>query len=427
MQITKQSQPLPRLRGLPQIELNYEVPHHKELPHVFKFSGGRSSSMLLLALLKSRQLRPSRGDVVVFNNTSTEYPATYEFVTTCKRIVEQRYNIPFFWLEFQTYEDARRGQWSRLPTFRLVHPVPYSKSKPNGYRHKGEVFEELVSWKQQLPNRFTRLCTQHLKLETTANFLGEWLAVKSQTHRLGHWYDKTKVKAVDQSERAKLQEYLLSQPPTRSRQKFQDYTSAKLVRISKKRLAEYCLDETATLKGLNPVEFISIIGLRGDEPRRVARVKERNRSFANSSDLPDRLADGEHVYMPLFDAEIDRNDVLKFWSKQTWDLNTPHSLNLSNCVYCFMKGKQTLSLLASRECSTKNNSAQYGPEHIEWWSDIENRYSRQMASKRKNGAITRFGFFGADAPVSYAQIQKEARINSDIALDSDSLPCECTD
>ena len=59
--------------------------------------------------------------MVVFNNTSCEHPETYRFAATCKEIVEQRYGVPFFWVEYQTHEDARRGEWTRVQSYRLVN------------------------------------------------------------------------------------------------------------------------------------------------------------------------------------------------------------------------------------------------------------------------------------------------------------------
>lgn len=53
-------------------------------PHVVKFSGGRSSGMMLMRLLEQGKLNPTRGDVIVFNNTSVEHPATYEFTRKLK-------------------------------------------------------------------------------------------------------------------------------------------------------------------------------------------------------------------------------------------------------------------------------------------------------------------------------------------------------
>ena len=42
----------------------YRAKRHRELPHVVKFSGGRSSGMLLFALLENDLLKQQRGDVV---------------------------------------------------------------------------------------------------------------------------------------------------------------------------------------------------------------------------------------------------------------------------------------------------------------------------------------------------------------------------
>ena len=55
-------------------------------------------------------------------------------------MVENTYGIPFFLIEFQTYEDARSGEWTRLPTYRLVQPTPRAETNPDGYHWQGEVF-----------------------------------------------------------------------------------------------------------------------------------------------------------------------------------------------------------------------------------------------------------------------------------------------
>ena len=91
----------------------YRSKRHLALPHVVKFSGGRSSGLMLFTLLENGFLKQERGDVVVFNNTSCEHPETYRFVSECKRRVESA-GIPFFIVEFQTYEDARQGEWRRI-------------------------------------------------------------------------------------------------------------------------------------------------------------------------------------------------------------------------------------------------------------------------------------------------------------------------
>ena len=153
-----------------QYEFRYRANGHRDLPHVVKFSGGRSSGMLLFILLENNILDPERGDVIVFNNTSSEHPDTSRFTQDCK-VASTRYGIPFFWVEFQTHEDARNGEWTRVPSYRLVNDKIKSPDNPDGFHWRGEVFEELLSWSGYIPNQFSRICTRHMKLEATRLFL----------------------------------------------------------------------------------------------------------------------------------------------------------------------------------------------------------------------------------------------------------------
>ncbi|MYK32890.1 MAG: hypothetical protein F4051_14640, partial [Boseongicola sp. SB0670_bin_30] len=175
------------------LNLEYDSAEHESLPHVVKFSGGRSSGMLLLLLLEQGLLDRKRGDVVVFNNTSAEHPATYDFVRTCCECAESQYGIPFFWIEYATYEDARRGEWFRRSGYRLVNEKPCDESNPAGYRWRGEVFEELVSLQGFLPSRHTRICTAHLKLRATNEFLADWFAGKDTIEWRGHYYPESQM------------------------------------------------------------------------------------------------------------------------------------------------------------------------------------------------------------------------------------------
>ena len=168
-----------------QYDLRYRSKRHRHLPHVVKFSGGRSSGMLLFVLLENHILDPERGDVIVFNNTSSEHPDTYRFAQDCKRASIQ-HGVPFFWVEFQTYEDARNGEWTRVPSYRLVNDQPRSTENPDGFHWRGEVFEELLAWSGFVPNQFRRICTKNMKLESTRMFLKQWLASKETIPRLGH-------------------------------------------------------------------------------------------------------------------------------------------------------------------------------------------------------------------------------------------------
>ena len=70
---------------LPQERIPSRADEHGDLPHVMKFSGGRSSAALAFLMAENRLLRPERGDVILFANTSAEHPATYAFTRECKR------------------------------------------------------------------------------------------------------------------------------------------------------------------------------------------------------------------------------------------------------------------------------------------------------------------------------------------------------
>lgn len=415
-----------RLRAVPRMRIFYRDDRHKDWPHVVKFSGGRSSALMLLGLLYARQLRASRGDVIVFNNTSAEHQATYSFAMACKLVAERRFNIPFFWTEFQTFEDARRGRWARIPSYRMVRPEVYGDACPDGYRREGEVFEELLSWKQTLPTRFTRHCTEYLKLHTTARFLEDWFGrpstsqgrVAAASRRVGHWYGESRLDPLGYGEREHIVRFHLEAPTHRPEQEFQRYTEARLVKVSNPDLASRTFDDVAELRGDNPVEFVSLIGLRADEPLRVARVLERNTATRSEN----RIADGEFIYTPLNDSRIDKDAVLQFWGRQTWDLAIPQDVNLSNCVYCFMKGERTIREIAA--LSSKQGSDE-GPESIGWWADIERRYARSVRSRNDSRSVTRFGFFGANR-LEYTEII-DTLDRAPLAVPDDALPCDCTD
>lgn len=76
-------------------------------------------------------------------------------------------------------------------------------------------------------------------------------------------------------------------------------------------------------------DYIEYVGLRADEPVRVARMRERN----------DRLHTNEEA--PLADAGITEPDVLEFWRAKPFDLGLPR--HLGNCEDCFQKDEADLA------------------------------------------------------------------------------------
>ena len=414
-------------------QFRYRAKKHRSLPHIVKFSGGRSSGMLLFTLLENRILDADRGDIILFNNTSAEHPDTYRFVRDCMKTA-RRYGIPFFQIEFQTYEDARQGEWTRLPTYRLVNDQPKSTTNSDGFHWQGEVYEELLSWAGYVPNQFNRICTKHLKLDVTRSFLKDWLAAKATIPRLGHYGNGSRIDP-DTTFRRHLKSqggvpkdiflrkrgYAWSRPHFRPEQRYEHF------------FPEWKPFENLALKGKTfgdkawfgkgGVEYVAFIGLRGDEPHRIQRVEARNDSAAGY--------EGEHVYMPLNDMAVTREDVNAFWERQDWDLAFPKNTSFSNCVYCFLKGAANLDAVHTRmEDTLDSDVAGFGPltdtpSDLRWWMRIEGDYGRDLRAEGREvrSDATHIGFFG-----THQFAYKDLAGGRDIgALSETMLPCDCTE
>ncbi len=432
--ISKQlRRPTPKHDPNEEYQFRYHAKKHSSLPHVVKFSGGRSSGMLLFTLLENGLLHASRGDVIVFNNTSAEHPYTYNFVRDCM-LAARRYGIPFFQIEFQTYEDARQGEWTRLPTYRLVNDQPNSAADDRGFHWRGEVYEEMLSWAGYVPNQFNRICTTHLKLDVTRNFLKDWLASKVAIPRLGHYGNGSRMDpdaafrrhqqnqgGVPKDIFLRKRAYVWSRPHVRPEQHYRDFCP------------EWQPFENEALKGKTfgdkawfgkrGIEYVTFIGLRGDEPHRVQRVEKRKDTTTN--------CDGEHVYMPLNDMAVTQDDVSAFWERQDWGLEFPKNMSLSNCVYCFLKGAANLDAIhawledAPNTIGPKFESLADTPSDLRWWMRIEAQYARDLRAegRKMRNNTTQIGFFGSH-PFSYKDLAARRDLS---ALSETRLPCDCTE
>ncbi|MCE2452664.1 MAG: hypothetical protein J4F48_07470 [Nitrospinae bacterium] len=419
-------------------DFKYASPSHHELPHVLKFSGGQTSGMLLFTLLEAGLLVAKRGDVVIFNNTSAEHPKTYEFTRLCKQLVENKYGIPFFWLEYQTYEDARSGEYTRLPSYRLVNTEPMSETNPDGYHWRGEVYEELLSWIGFVPTVFQCPCTQSLKLETTRAFLKEWFANKPETKRLGHFGKSSRLEDDELYERHlrngggvprdiffEKKQFARARPIYRPAQPYSDFS------FPARRFQSLYIDENvfgeSVIFGEDDVEYLSFVGLRSDEPHRAAKVRQRNSGGPESAGYH-----GEHAYMPLFDMGITKEDVEDFWEKQRWRLELASGDGLSNCVFCFLKGLKVLRSAHAALGTVVDEELQNTPCDLNWWVNLEQKYGRDMKAEERemkreipNDFI---GFFGANSAFSYQRLAESPRTKDSLAEFADSvLPCDCTD
>lgn len=413
-----------------------------DMPRVVKFSGGRSSGMLLFILLQSGLLKASRGDVVLFNNTSAEHPDTYKFVAKCKQIVEGCFGIPFFWTEFQTYEDARgragSSEWGRFRSYRLVNHHPYSQNNPNGYRFQGGVFEEMLSYTGYAPNQFSRVCTKTMKLDVTMAFLKDWFLCREKIDVQGHHYATSRltdddVYATHVQNSGKVprdiflakKKYLRSCARNRPEQYYADYSSA-FKRIENPYLMSRRGAKVGWLK--DEIQYISFVGIRHDEPKRVARIKGLRSCNAGEYNA-------EYISMPLDKMEVTKEDVNNFWKGQDW-LGLPPDVDLSNCVYCFLKGPRKLhGVHQAMEALMLNGSedAIIGtPADVNWWADMERKYSRDLIAERRETLFQNeeafIGFFGRSKKFSYrALADGHTQESCSADVNADLPACECTD
>lgn len=405
---------------------------HSTLPHIVKFSGGRSSGMLLFKMLENGMLDPKRGDVVIFNNTSAEHEETYKFVTRCKKECEEKYNLPFLMIEFQTFEDSRKGIYDRFSTYRLVNDKPFSEENPEGYHYKGEVFEELISWKAYLPSTMQRTCTKEMKMNVTHNFLKDWFSSKTVLDRKGHFGKNARVDWDDLLAKHKRmggevpphiykekKNYTYKvRPHFRKEQNIQDFTT---INISE-------LKSHMTYTG---TEFCSFIGFRADEPARITKMKKRVNNKVNEKYSVAYVRDEneENVYAPLVEFGISENDVKDFWNSQEWDLNLPAGGTMSNCTFCFMKGGKKLLEIARLD--EGSNCKEPTPQNLDWWINIEKKYQRDLKAegrKLTNNKLENpvINFFN-NGTASYEKIKqalKDERIDAELG---ELLPCNCSD
>ena len=141
--------------------------------------------------------------------------------------------------------------------------------------------------------------------------------------------------------------------------------------------------------GYRDDEWSNVVGLRWDEPGRVATLRARDSTW--------------DVLCPLYDSRVSKQDVRAWWSANNFDLETP--AYAGNCVGCFLKGR-TLRDRAAREA----------PEVWERWAHHE--------------AVAGARFVHAE-PEGYAGQLRRVRALPvlpafDESADDGTLPCDCT-
>lgn len=172
------------------------------------------------------------------------------------------------------------------------------------------------------------------------------------------------------------------------------------------RVARYCSSEMKTrtmhryLKSLGWEQWDTFIGIRADEPRRVAKFRANPRPEFK----------GEEVHMPLAIAGIGATTVGDFWKNSIFDLELPNINGKTmhgNCDLCYLKpASQVLSLITEK------------PERAIWWAKQEAKAEAVAATAAR---------FRDDRP-SYSEMAKYAKQQTDMFDNQEeAIACFCGD
>lgn len=117
------------------------------------------------------------------------------------------------------------------------------------------------------------------------------------------------------------------------------------------------------IKSIGWNKYITALGIRSDEPKRINREKAKSKRLLYFADI----------------LNVNKSDVNLFWSKQSFDLNLKSYEG--NCDLCFKKSIRKLMTIV------KEN-----PHLADWWREMENKYKdfipdRYKHNKKLNGDL----------------------------------------
>ena len=146
------------------------------------------------------------------------------------------------------------------------------------------------------------------------------------------------------------------------------------------------------LKKLGWKEWSNAVGIRADEPDRLARAPKK---------------DCWVPWRPLVTANVDNNQISEFWKAQSFNLMLPVSNGRTmygNCDGCFLKSESQLVMLA-REY----------PEKYDWWVQQEKNHKHRGD----------WGVFRRDRPL--AELRDFINVQADWIFDEEGYFCQKDD
>lgn len=145
-----------------------------------------------------------------------------------------------------------------------------------------------------------------------------------------------------------------------------------------------------------------MIGIRADEPRRVAKITARGTSTENVK---------ESMHLPLARAGVSVAHVMSHWAIQPFDLGLPVINGRTpdgNCDLCFLKPPAVRLSIIKRS-----------PEKAIWWIEAE------AEAKSSKPAGARFNKYGEPDYASLAAFARDQRDMFD--PDEEAIACFCGD
>ena len=156
-------------------------------------------------------------------------------------------------------------------------------------------------------------------------------------------------------------------------------------------------------------EWANVIGLRYDEPRRVAKQRKQNESGKNKWES----------LVPLYDNKVMVGDVGNFWANNDFDLNLPNHNGKTlagNCDLCFLKGTRTLI-----------NIIRERADLADWWIEQEQQIEKLNKGTKYENKFVSTATFRKDS--SYEELVELAKLDAKQTelFDDDGRSCFCHD
>ncbi len=139
--------------------------------------------------------------------------------------------------------------------------------------------------------------------------------------------------------------------------------------------------------------WTNAIGLRFDEPRRVAKIKDQRERWETAA--------------PLYDARVTKEHVSAFWNSQPFDLQLPNvggKTPAGNCDLCFLKSTNIITSLIRQD-----------PGVADWWI----RQEDEARPSKPDGAL-----FRKDRP-SYRKIRQAVLEQREMNFGDADAMAEC--